>query len=212
MIGDTYRILGMFPQAEQHLPRATAICVRILGETDPSTLNCVHSLGLLYQYQGRWAEAEARLLEVLDVVRLRKDEEQPYALAIAANLANLYLDWGRYPEGEAVCLETLPRMRRVLGEEHRNTLKCKYFLSQIYIEQARYAEAEPLCLESLLMRVAQFGVTTHPDTGLVNNFVSVDFCSSLGIRSSNMMAKWLRAAFQFWIGIVHFFDASWIAM
>ena len=31
---------------------------------------------------------------------------------------------------------------------------------------------------------------------------------SSGIRSSYMMAKWLRAGFQWRIGIVHFFDAS----
>jgi tRNA A-37 threonylcarbamoyl transferase component Bud32/tetratricopeptide (TPR) repeat protein len=163
VIGDVYRILGMFPQAEQHLPHATAVYVRILGETDPSTLKCVHALGLLYQYQGRYAEAEAKLLEVLDAVRRRKDEEKPYALAMAANLANLYELWGRYPEGEAVCLETLPRMRRVLGEEHENTLNCMYFLSQIYIHQARYAEAEPLCLETLGARLRILG-DAHPRT------------------------------------------------
>ena len=33
-----------------------------------------------------------------------------------------------------------------------------------------------------------------------------------GIRSSNMTAKWFSADFQWWIGRVHFFDASLIAM
>jgi len=32
-----------------------------------------------------------------------------------------------------------------------------------------------------------------------------------GMRSSNMIAKWFRAAFQLRIGIFHFFDASLIA-
>ena len=32
-----------------------------------------------------------------------------------------------------------------------------------------------------------------------------------GSRSSNMIAKWFKAAFQPTIGIVHRFDASWIA-
>ena len=31
------------------------------------------------------------------------------------------------------------------------------------------------------------------------------------MRPSNTMAKWLSAAFHPTIGIVHFFDASWIA-
>ena len=38
------------------------------------------------------------------------------------------------------------------------------------------------------------------------------FPVSSGIRSSNMMAKWFNADFQLRIGIVHFFDASLIAM
>jgi hypothetical protein len=38
------------------------------------------------------------------------------------------------------------------------------------------------------------------------------FPVSSGIRSSNMMAKWFSADFQWWIGRVHFFDASLIAM
>ena len=55
--------------------------------------------------------------------------------------------------------------------------------------------------------------------GACNFFVSgalgtgvADQCSgSRGRRPSNTMAKWFRAAFQPTIGIVHFFDASWIA-
>ena len=35
--------------------------------------------------------------------------------------------------------------------------------------------------------------------------------SFAGMRPSNRMAKWFSAAFQPTIGIVHFFDASWIA-
>ena len=37
------------------------------------------------------------------------------------------------------------------------------------------------------------------------------FEGRLGLRPSNTMAKWFSAAFQPTIGIVHFFDASWIA-
>jgi hypothetical protein len=35
---------------------------------------------------------------------------------------------------------------------------------------------------------------------------------SSGMRSANRMAKWLRACFQLRIGMVHFFEASWMAM
>jgi len=57
-------------------------------------------------------------------------------------------------------------------------------------------------------------------TGLVNLFVSrgvgtriaAHFLAAPGMRSANMIAKWFKAAFQPTIGIVHFLDASWIAM
>jgi hypothetical protein len=41
-----------------------------------------------------------------------------------------------------------------------------------------------------------------------NGFRYVD----LGSRFSYRIAKWLSACFQWWIGIVHFLAASWIAM
>ncbi len=52
--------------------------------------------------------------------------------------------------------------------------------------------------------------------GLYVFFVSVAewsvSCSGyFGMRSSNIMAKWLRAGFHFGTGIVHFFEASLIA-
>jgi hypothetical protein len=46
---------------------------------------------------------------------------------------------------------------------------------------------------------------------MVRNGNCCQFPSNIGMRPSNTIAKWFRAAFQFLIGIVHFLDASWIA-
>src|SRR6266446_354828 len=72
---------------------------------------------------------------------------------------------------------------------------------------------------SLFVCFVSFVFVVLGGPGLVIDFVSAalgtgfaaQFFPMIGRRFSNTMAKWFRAAFQPRIGIVHRFDASWIA-
>ena len=69
------------------------------------------------------------------------------------------------------------------------------------------------------IRTTQRYMRIKASMGPVRIFVSasrlglciVGYPLTSGMRSSNMIAKWFKAAFQLRIGIFHFFDASLIA-
>ena len=68
-----------------------------------------------------------------------------------------------------------------------------------------HAEHIRLHEEHAELRACKVFCVTRPGTGQAISFLRP------GSRSSNRMAKWLRAAFQPRIGSVHRFEASWMA-
>ncbi len=144
LVGDVYRRLGLYPQAERHLPVALEIHHRVLGAEHPNTLSSISNLASLYKYQGRYAEAEPMYLETLEISKRVRGKEHRDTLLSMSNLANLYNNQGRYAEAELLYYQTLEIHKRVLGEEHTNTLNVMNNLANLYNNQGRYAEAEPL--------------------------------------------------------------------
>jgi eukaryotic-like serine/threonine-protein kinase len=163
VVGDVYRSLGLYPQAEAHLPVALEIRKRVLGEEHPETLGSKDILATLYSRQGRYAEAETLRLETLEITKRVLGEEHPSTLVSMNNLATLYQNQGRYAEAEPLYQQTLEIRKRVLGEEHSETLVSMINLASLYGEQERYAEIEPMYLKTLGIHRRVHGVE-HPIT------------------------------------------------
>jgi len=163
VVGDVFWRLGLYPQAEEHLPVAVEIRKRILGGEHPSSLGPMQNLALLYKDQGRYDEAEPLNLEMLEIRRRVLGDEHPDTLALMSNLASLYQKQGRLAEAEKLHLKTLEIQKRVLGDENQQTLASKGNLANLYREQGRYAEAEGLYLETMEISTRVLG-EEHPDT------------------------------------------------
>ena len=163
VIGKVYRDLGLYPEAERHLPEAFESSHRLLGEEHSSTLDSMNNLAILYVDQGRYSEAEPLYIETLEIKRRLLGEEHSSTLDSMNNLAILYVDQGRYSEAEPLHIETLEIKRRLLGEEHPRTLDSMNNLAILYVDQGRYTEAEPLYLETLEIKKRVLG-EEHPDT------------------------------------------------
>ena len=173
MLGQTYRLLGEYDDAEPHLERARLLRRRELGEEHPDTLASMSNLAILYMDQGRLEEAEPMMRETLEIMTRVLGEEHPSTLNVMNNLASLYMNQGRFEEAEPMMRATLEIMTRVLGAEHPDTLGSMNNLAILYLKRERYDEAEPLMRETLSIQKRILG-EEHPSTlNVMNNLASL---------------------------------------
>jgi tetratricopeptide (TPR) repeat protein len=172
-IGDAYRALGRYPEAQQHLERALRLRTAKLGADHPDTLTSKSDLAILYWSQGQYAKAEPLFKEVLQGQTAKLGAEHPETLASKSDLAMLYQKQGQYAKAEPLLKEALEGHTAKLGANHPDTLTSKNNLAALYYSQGQYAKAELLYKEVLEGRTAKLG-TDHPDTlGSEHNLASL---------------------------------------
>jgi serine/threonine protein kinase/tetratricopeptide (TPR) repeat protein len=155
-MGRTYRLLGVYEIAEEHVQKALALQIEHAGPEDPATLRVKSELAELW-WQARRLDESTRLhAEVLEGRRRVLGEEDPSTLSSMNNLGHGYAELGRFAEAEALLLDVLEKRIRLLGEKHEKTLVTMSNLGFLYRRMGRYGEAErwerhqyELCRESL---------------------------------------------------------------
>jgi tetratricopeptide (TPR) repeat protein len=162
-IGNSYRDLGLFAQAQQQMERALELRQRVLSERHHDTLITMHGLAEVYSYQGGYAKAETLLIHTLELERRVLGEEHRDTLDTMDLLAQLYDDEGKYAQAEPLFIKGLNARRRTLGEEHPDTLAAMSNLATDYWNQGKYVQAEPLWTKALEVRRRVQG-DEHPDT------------------------------------------------
>jgi len=162
-IGNTYRELGLYPEAHGQLEGARALRVKVLGEQHPETLSIMSDLALMYTYEGKFGVAESLFAKVFDVQRRVMGEEHPRTLSSMDYLAATYSSEGKYAQAEALHAKALEIRRRVLGEEHLDTLSSMNNLGLNYYRYGKYAQAEGLYTRELEIGRRVRG-EEHPDT------------------------------------------------
>ena len=163
VLGEVYKKLGLFDEADQHLPKAVALQTDALGEGHPDTLSSSHQLVGLYLEQGRYDEAEPIALRTLELYRRVLGDQHEDTVRAWNGLGKVYLYQGRYEECEAMCDEALVVARRELGDEHEVTIRVMNLLSVLYSRTKRTDESHSLNVEMLrLMRKTEG--EDHPNT------------------------------------------------
>jgi serine/threonine protein kinase/Tfp pilus assembly protein PilF len=162
-IGDAYRALGRYAEAQQHLERSLHLCMVTLGVDHPDTLPSKNNLAGLYQKQGQYTKAEPLFKEVLQVATVKLGVDHPYTLTSKNNLALSYLYQGQYAKAQLLFKEVLESRTAKLGADHPDTLTSKSNLAGLYLHQRQYTKAEPLLKEVLEGHTAKLGAD-HPNT------------------------------------------------
>ena len=173
-MGDTYRELGLYPDAQRQLERALDLRRRTLGEDQPDTLRSTEALASLYRVQGKYALAEPLLTKALDARRRVLGEEHPDTLSAMNSLAVLYWEERRYAEAEPLYTKALVGRRRISGEEHHETLTIMANLASVYIDQGKYAQAELLLIKAVNGHRRVSG-EEHPGTLNIMNTLAVTY-------------------------------------
>jgi tetratricopeptide (TPR) repeat protein/tRNA A-37 threonylcarbamoyl transferase component Bud32 len=167
-IGNTYRDLGLFPDAQKQIERALDLRRRGLGLQHPDTLTSMHKLAMLYYSQGKYPQAEPLFTSV---VKERSRVLGPLhrdTLDSMNNLALLYTYQGKFAQAEPLYTKVLEVRRRVLGEEHPETLDTMGNMAYLLQEQGKYPQAESLFTKALDRQRRVLG-EEHPETLTTTN-------------------------------------------
>jgi serine/threonine protein kinase/tetratricopeptide (TPR) repeat protein len=162
-VGDAYRALGRYAEAEPHLERSVRLRTVKLGADHPDTLASMNNLAVLYLRQGKYDTAEHLFQKVIDAQTAQFGADHPDTLRSKNNLTALYQLQGKYDQVERLYKEVLDAQTSRLGADHPDTLGSKNNLAVLYRAQGKFRLAEPLYKEVLDARTARQGAD-HPDT------------------------------------------------
>ena len=162
-IGNTYKDLGLYPNAQRQMERALDLRRRALGTENPETLSAMDDLAVAYSHEGKYTQAEPLLRKVLEVYTRVLGPENLNTLQAMNNLATLYEDEGKDAQTEPLLRKVLQVTVRVLGAEHPHTLATMSNLAGLYRHEGKYAEAESSYSNVLQVAVRVLGAE-HPNT------------------------------------------------
>jgi tetratricopeptide (TPR) repeat protein len=177
-LGETYRLLGLYDEAERHLRAAL----------DDVPWNKDNSPGLFYRGMlanalrdgGHYEEAERLYDEILrtnrdvgyvNYDRKLKDVTGATSTAIL-DLGILYMLQGNLDEAAPLVEEALDKAQKVYGEEDPRTVDVKIALAVLHARQGRHEKAESLFDESLKNIQARLK-DDHPELLRARNHLGV---------------------------------------
>jgi tetratricopeptide (TPR) repeat protein len=161
-VGDTYRALGLYREAEPQQRTALEIQRQQFGEEHPGVVNGHIRLAALLLATGETAEAEQHLRTALETARRLWGNEHQEVATILNNLGLTLRAKGAYDEAESLLRESLAMRRRLLGDEHEHVAVSLNNLAVSLRMKGDYAGAEPLYREALAIYRRLLG-DAHPD-------------------------------------------------
>jgi len=162
-IGKSYYGLGLYDEAERHLPVAFEMYRRLLGEEHVETIRSMNTLTYLYMHLGREDEALALNERAVEQAHRALGEENAETLTALNLKGNLMVPKGREEELLTLRKYVLEQRRRILGEEHPDTLGAMNNLGLAYLFTGRSSEWTSLCEQITSIQRRVMG-DEHPTT------------------------------------------------
>jgi len=170
VVGEVYRTLGLYAQAEPLLGRAVDIRQRVFGPNDPVTLDAMSSLALLLHRQGREAEAEKLQREILQTERQVLGPHDPKTVASMYQLSQILGERGQSADAEKLQREVLALEQQIHGPESQQAIKAEGNLAFTLQAEGHYKEAEKWARQGLDAGQRVLG-NDHPDTLKISGFL-----------------------------------------
>ena len=141
-MGDVYKNLGLFPQAESLTRRALAIRTQMLGEDNQDTLKSMHSLVGILEEESHYPEAEKLARQVVDMRKRSLGPEDRSTIQTMQQLATILADEGRYNDAEELNRDVLAIARHKFGSKDAATIDAANNLAIDLAYQGKFPEAE----------------------------------------------------------------------
>jgi tetratricopeptide (TPR) repeat protein len=162
-LGETYRRLGAYSDAEPHALRAVEICTTVLGDDHPNSLEAMKCLATVFIDEGRFDEAEAlQLNRVRTQIRIL-GEEHHETLGSMKDLAVVYCGQGRFAEAEPLIIKSIEIEQRIHGDSDEPVLAPFDDLARRHLAPGRHDEAMTLYAQAIEIARRTLG-EEHPAT------------------------------------------------
>jgi len=168
-IGNTYRSLGRYGEAEQQHREAVEILTTLHGRHERATLDSINMLAHTILRQGRYREAESLYCKILETNRQVAGKEDPATITYMSNLALTLGEQGSYAEAESLQREALDLSIRVLGDEHVQSVKLMNNLAISLAQQNATTEAETILRRILEIQERIRDETDHSTLQALSN-------------------------------------------
>lgn len=117
-IGNTYRSLGLYDQAEPHLRFALEKNKQLYGEKNPATVKSISDLAYLLRFKGNLAEAESLYRRALELHRSQTAEGSADMAETALFFAELLIQKGETKASVPFAQQALEMSGKFLGPEN----------------------------------------------------------------------------------------------
>ncbi len=131
-LGITYADLGRYSQSEAVFRSLLDESTRVLGPTDPITINAMHELGIAVLLQGRRGPAIEILQEELRLCHRVYGPVHPSTIASCDQLGETLLGGGRYSEAEALLRDRIDLALRELDADHPSVQRLLVRIDRLY--------------------------------------------------------------------------------
>jgi eukaryotic-like serine/threonine-protein kinase len=172
-MGLAYYGLGLYPEAQRQMERATDLRQRVLGANDRGTLDTMSYLADTYREQGKYGQAEALFTKVVSAQTHVLGKEHPDTLSSKNNLALVYLDEGKFAPAADLLANNVEVSRRVRGETSPETLDDMNNLAILYGFLGRFDQAEQLNITLLNANRRLFGEENPRTLNTMSNLADV---------------------------------------
>lgn len=121
-LGNLYRHLARYPEAEALLVRALALAINTFGETADATSIARNNLGILYKYTGNFDAAKTLYDTALANIENELGREHHSSASLYHNLGGLAHARGDFAAGEAPARKAWEIRSKYLGADHPDAL------------------------------------------------------------------------------------------
>ncbi len=160
-IGEVYRALGQYDEAEAMHREALALRSRLWGKEHRDVATSLNQLGLVLQYRGKSSEAETLFRDALAMRRKLLGNEDPDVATSLTDLGLLLYWKGKRSESEAAGREALALKRKLFGDLHLEVARSLACLVPAVSDDGKTAEAEAMQHEALAIQRKLLG-NEHP--------------------------------------------------
>ncbi|WP_435005642.1 tetratricopeptide repeat protein [Tundrisphaera lichenicola] len=141
-LGQAYRALGEYAEAQGHLERAVRLRTLRFGDEHPEALASMQALAALLADRRLDDESERLYRRVLEARRARLGARHPLTLQSLNDLGALACDRGRPDQAEPLLLQALEGRRAALGDSHPDTFETMNNIGSLHHTRNGFTEAE----------------------------------------------------------------------
>jgi serine/threonine-protein kinase len=154
VMGDVYRGLGLYEEAEAQLLQALAIRRETGAPQDSGLAELLSTLSVVTRVAGDFVAADSFAQRAVELRRrLSGTDNEPYA-DVLNNLAEAKRSVGDWAAAESLYREGLAIRRRIFPPVHRDIAESLNNLALLLLSEGRYGDAEAMAREALAMRIA----------------------------------------------------------